>query len=93
MGLLPDEFWEMTFKEFYYYSFKVEREEEREWQRQSVMMALHANMQGGKKSYAPDEFNPFSGNATTKDTVSDKQQILDLRQRIAERNKRFNKQK
>ena len=82
----------MTFKEFYYYSLKVEAEEEREWMRHSAMMSLHANLAGGKKRYSPDDFNPFAGKRSKGNQVQSKEDIAKLKEQIAARNKAANKQ-
>lgn len=77
----------MTFKEFYYYSLKVEAEEEREWMRHAVMMSLHANMNAPKgKRFSPDDFNPFSKKAKGQ-TPKNKEKVIDLKERILARQK------
>lgn len=83
----------MTFKEFYWYSLKVEAEEERDWTRQSVMMSLHANMNAPKgKRYTPDDFNPFR--KVKGEKVSSTEDAKALKERILSRNRarRENKQ-
>lgn len=79
----------MTFKEFYYYSLKVEAEEEREWMRHSVMMSLHANLSGGKRRFSPDDFNPFAKKRQEESVPDSGAEVLALKERIAARNRRF----
>ena len=87
--MLPDQFWQMTFREFYYYSTWVEAEEEREWNRQAVMMSLHANMNAGKgKRYSPDDFNPFTGKKSKSSAPKNTEDVQALRDRILARGKR-----
>jgi len=60
-GLLPDQFWDMTMREFIWYRDGCMSRLRREWDRTSSMMALFANAHASKgKKYSPDEFNPFS---------------------------------
>ena len=77
----------MTFKEFYYYSLQVEAQEEREWQRLSTMMSLTANMGGGKKSYSPDDFNPFAAKKNKGKQAKSNEDVVALKKRLMARNK------
>lgn len=89
-GLLPDQFWDMTFFEYREYSRSIEQKEELEWGRQSVMMSLHANMNAPKgKQYTPTDFNPFTKANSDKDQLSSKEQVAALADKLRKRGKRL----
>ena len=61
MGLLPDQLWSLTLREFIWYREGYLQSLKRDWERTSAMMALFANANAAKgKKYNPDDFNPFS---------------------------------
>lgn len=61
MGLLPDQFWDLTLREVVWYNNGFIRRESMAWDRTASMMALRANIaSGGKgKKYSPNDFNPY----------------------------------
>lgn len=61
MGLMPDQFWDMTFFEVAAFSLKEEREERRLWQHTATVLALLANCHRGKNTRPskPADFYPF----------------------------------
>lgn len=62
MGLLPDQFWDLTLREVVWYNHGFIRRETMMWDRTAAHMALDANIAaGGKgKKYTPRDFNPYS---------------------------------
>ena len=60
-GLLPDQFWNMTFFEFRWYSQSFTADEELKWQHTSLLAAIMVNQNRGKgKAASPEDFNPYS---------------------------------
>lgn len=59
--MLPDQFWEMTFREVSYFIGHILENEKLEWRRHSYLLALLANQNRakGKPSAKPDDFYPF----------------------------------
>jgi hypothetical protein len=60
-GLLPDQFWGMTFREVAYYTSGILENEKLEWRRHSYLLALLANQHRpkGKAPAKADDFYPF----------------------------------
>ena len=63
MGLLPEQFWSMTFFELASYSAHARHQDERAWLHTSSLMALHANLNRDSKRkpqpYTAQDFNPY----------------------------------
>ncbi len=82
-GLLPDQFWEMTMREFIWYREGVLGRLRRDWDRTSSMMALFANANASKgKRYSPDDFNPFSKSKRNQGGVSSKEEAEALLEKM-----------
>ena len=60
-GLLPDQFWEMTFREVSYYTSAILENEKLEWRRHSYLLSILANQNRGKGKppVKPDDLYPF----------------------------------
>jgi len=60
-GLLPEQFWDMTFREVSYFTSSVLENEKLEWRRHSYLLSILANQNRGKGKPAikPDDFYPF----------------------------------
>lgn len=72
-GLMPDEFWCMTMREFIWYRNGYLSRLSREWDRTSSVMALFANANSAKgKRYSPEDFHPFSQHKKSQGGVSSK---------------------
>lgn len=83
MGLLPDQFWNLTFREFQLYRQGFEKRQEIEWMHTSSLMALHANMNAAKgKKYSPDDFNPYVTTAQENEGIETKSDVIDLMERV-----------
>jgi hypothetical protein len=63
LGLLPEQFWSLTFFEYASYSKSFMEEDKRQWNHTASMMALHANMNRDPKRtprpYTADSFIPY----------------------------------
>ena len=63
MGLLPEQFWSLTFFEFASYSRHIRESEERAWWHTASLMALHANLNRDSKKkpvpYKAADFYPY----------------------------------
>lgn len=82
MGLLPDQFWNLTFREFQLYREGFEKRQYVAWTHTSSLMALQANMNAAKgKRYSPDDFNPYVTIAQENEGIETKQDVLDLFER------------
>mgnify|MGYP003331862022 CR=1 len=74
-GLLPDQFWDMTLREFIWYRNGYLERLSREWDRTSSVMALFANANAAKgKKYSPEDFHPFSQMKRSQGQVSSKEE-------------------
>jgi len=83
MGLLPDQFWDLTFREFQLFRQGFEKRQEIEWMHTSSLMALHANMNAAKgKKYSPDDFNPYVTVASENEGIETKSDVIDLMERV-----------
>lgn len=75
MGLLPDQFWSLTFFEYAAYSRFFLEEDKRQWWHTSSMMALQANMNRDPKRtpkpYDAQSFYPY-------DTKEKKAKFVDV---------------
>lgn len=80
MGLLPEQFWDMTMREFIWYNNGYVRRNEMAWQHTSSLMALQANIagQGKGKRFSPDDFNPYSSISTKGASASNKEDMKAL---------------
>lgn len=91
-GLLPEQFWDLTFKEFYYYTGRIRKEEERQWQHTSHLMWLTAQANAGKgQRLSPDDFNPYAANKKRNLGVQSNDDVIALRERVMSRKSRSNK--
>lgn len=89
-GLLPNQFWDMTFFEYREYSRSIEQKEELEWNRQSVMMSLHANMNAPKgKRYEAADFNPFAKASSKQEQLNSGEDVKKLAEKLRKRGKRL----
>ena len=80
MGLLPDQFWNLTFREFQLYREGSKRQYVA-WTHQLVD-GPQANMNAAKgKGYSPDDFNPYVTVAQENEGIETKQDVLDLFER------------
>lgn len=80
-GLLPEQFWNMTFFEFRSWGKNATAQEELEWQRTSLIAAILANQNRSrnKKALSPDDFNPYSEkNSGNKDAREDVEKAMAL---------------
>ena len=60
IGLLPDQFWDMTLCEFLYYQKGYEFRLARQWDMTASFMALFANANSAKgKRFSPNDFHPL----------------------------------
>lgn len=62
MGLLPDQFWDMTLKEVIWYNNGFMRRMAMQWDHTSSLMALQANIasNGKGKRFQPKDFHPYA---------------------------------
>lgn len=66
MGLTPDQFWDLTFRELALFSRGYEFRLARQWDMASTILALLANVNSGKgKKFTPADFHPLA-NVTSK---------------------------
>ena len=79
MGLLPDQFWDLTLREVVWYNNGFMRREAMRWDHTASMMALQANIaSGGKgKKFRANDFHPYS-NLYDKNEVSTGDQAREL---------------
>ena len=81
MGLLPDQFWDMTLREVIWYNNGFVRRNKMMWDHTSSLMALHANIaqQGKGKRFSPNDFNPYSDldNAEGVSNAAEAQEFLE----------------
>lgn len=89
-GLLPDQFWALTFFELAMWRKSIVEQEKLEWRRQASMMSLMYNMNRGKnsKKMTPTDFFPFdeeksSGVQTKEDIDALKNRILENQQKLS----------
>lgn len=83
MGMTPDLFWSLTFREFQLMLRAHEKQQEVQWTHTSSLMALHANMNAQKgKKFSPDDFNPYVKTATENEGIDTKSDVLDLMRRV-----------
>lgn len=63
MGLLPMQFWSLTFFEYASYSKHLKHQDSRQWWHTSSLMALQANINRDPKKtpqpYKPKDFHPY----------------------------------
>lgn len=60
-GLKPDEFWNMTLREFIWYREGWTQRMSYSWDHTASIMAMIANVNSTKgKTFQPDDFHPFS---------------------------------
>ena len=63
MGLMPDEFWALTFMEFAAFSEGIREQDRRMWNHTSSVLAMVANVNRDRKRqskpYIPADFNPY----------------------------------
>lgn len=82
-GLLPDQFWNMTMREFIWYREGYLGRLRRDWDRTASMMALFANANAAKgKRYGPDDFNPFVQMKRNQGGVSSKEEAAALLEKM-----------
>lgn len=83
MGLLPEQFWDMTLREFIWYREGYLESLKRDWERTSSMMALFANANAAKgKKYSPDDFNPFGKKQSQGAKISSKEEAESLLEKM-----------
>lgn len=60
-GLLPDQFWDMTFRELHFFTSRTLENEKLEWRRHSYLLAILANQNRakGRQPAKADDFYPF----------------------------------
>jgi hypothetical protein len=80
MGLTPDQFWDLTFREFALYSRGHEYRLARQWDMASTILALLANVNSGKgKRFTPSDFHPLldvTSMAQSKVTTAEEREAL-----------------
>lgn len=81
MGLLPDQFWDMTFREVIWYNNGFVRRSAMQWDHTSSVMALQANIasQGKGKRFKPNDFHPYAEvySSTSPKDVKAAQELFD----------------
>lgn len=61
IGLKPDEFWDMTLREFIWYREGWMQSMSYAWDHTASLMAMTANVNSAKgKTFQPDDFHPFA---------------------------------
>ncbi len=62
MGLLPDQFWDLTLREVVWYNNGFMRRESLRWDHTSALLALQANVASGGKGrkHKPSDFHPYA---------------------------------
>jgi hypothetical protein len=81
MGLLPDQFWGMTLREYYWYREGWVESMSYRWDHTASIMALIANVNSAKgKTFGPDEFHPFAKKSNQ--AVSSKEEAAALLEKM-----------
>jgi len=80
LGLTPDQFWDMTFREFSLYSRGHDFRLARQWDMAATILALLANVNSGKgKRFSPADFHPLldvTSEAETKVSSAEEREAL-----------------
>lgn len=88
MGLLPRQFWGMTFWEFAQYSYGFVDRDKLEWNRAASIMAILANVNRDAKRrpkpFTADDFSPYGQEKSTPRelTQTDFDQLLKWRENL-----------
>lgn len=92
-GLLPDQFWSLTFFELAMWRKSIVEREKLEWRRQASLMSLMYNMQRGKnsKKMTATDFFPFDEEKSS--GVNSKEDVEALRNRVLENQRKIKAQK
>lgn len=80
LGLTPDEFWNMTLREYSYFKDGYIARIRSDWDHTSSLMALLVNINAPKgRRYEPKDFHPFEN---TNQGVSSKKEAEDLLEKL-----------
>lgn len=67
-GLKPEEFWDLTLREYIYIRRGYEYNLARQWDMTAALLSLHANINSGRgKRFSPADFHPLMDVSSPRD--------------------------